>query len=129
MNRSTKILIVMLGMLSMGLAGCTSGPAKAPTSAGMVVFAKGATQHTATVMLTIAAVARMGFLPRSYFVLIAVWLSPVYLAMAYDYYKKRIIHPAYLVGFLTLAIVPLRNGLAGSSAWQSFSSWFIGVFA
>lgn len=53
MNRSTKILIVILGMLSMALAGCTSGPAKAPTSAGMVVFAKGATQHTATVMLTI----------------------------------------------------------------------------
>jgi hypothetical protein len=83
----------------------------------------------ATVMLTIAAVARMGFLPPSYFVLIAVWLSPLYLAMAYDYYKKRIIHPAYLVGFMTLAIVPLRNGLTDSSAWQSFSSWFIGVFA
>jgi hypothetical protein len=43
----------------------------------------------ATVMLSIAAVGRMDFLPQSYFALIAVWLSPIYLAMAYDYYKKR----------------------------------------
>ena len=35
------------------LVSCTSGPMRAPTSAGMVVLAKGATQHTATVMLTI----------------------------------------------------------------------------
>jgi len=75
----------------------------------------------ATVMLTIAAVARMGFLPQSYFAMIAVWLSPIYLAMAYDFYKKKVIHPAYVIGILTLAIVPFRTEVTSAPEWQSFA--------
>ncbi len=40
-------------MLLMVLVGCASGPMKAPTSAGTVIYTKGAAQHTATVMLTV----------------------------------------------------------------------------
>ena len=81
----------------------------------------------ATVMLTIAAVGRMEFLPSSYFATIAVWLSPLYLAMIYDFYKSRIIHPAYVIGLLTLAIVPLRGRLTPSEEWQSFATWFVAM--
>lgn len=83
----------------------------------------------ATVMLTIAAVARMTFLPVSYFVFVAVWLSPIYLAMAYDYYRKRIIHPAYVIGFLTLALIPLRDRVATTEGWQGFATWFVTLIA
>jgi len=83
----------------------------------------------ATVMLTIAAVARMEFLgsPPPYFVLVAVWLSPIYLAMMYDFYKKRVIHPAYVIGIITLAIVPLRGRLVGTEEWQGFANWFVSM--
>ena len=48
-----KSFVMVLLLIMPFLASCTSGPMKAPTSAGMVVLSKGATQHTATVMLTI----------------------------------------------------------------------------
>lgn len=79
----------------------------------------------ATVMLTIAAVGRMSFLPSSYFATIAVWLSPLFIAMGYDFYKKRLIHPAYVIGVATLALVPLRRRLTQTDEWQSFASWFV----
>ncbi|WP_206486480.1 hypothetical protein [Thalassotalea sp. G2M2-11] len=81
----------------------------------------------ATVMLTIAAVGRMSFLPSSYIVTTAVWLSPILIAMSYDFYKKKIIHPAYIIGVATLALVPLRSELTATDEWQSFASWFISV--
>jgi len=83
----------------------------------------------ATVMLTVAAVSRMGFLPSSYFAIVAVWLSPIYLAMVHDFYRYRLIHPAYVIGLLTLAAVPLRTLLTGSAEWQAFARWFIGAFS
>ena len=79
----------------------------------------------ATVMLTIAAVARMSFIPSNYLALVSVWLSPIYLAMIYDYYRKKEVHPAYVIGLVTLAIVPLRDSVATTDGWQSFASWFI----
>ena len=81
----------------------------------------------ATVMLTIAAVGRMSFLPTSYFVTTAVWLSPIFIAIAYDFYKKRTVHPAYVIGVLTLAIVPLRGRITTTDTWQGFANWFISV--
>jgi hypothetical protein len=50
MKLNRYIYLVGLVLLAL-MTGCSSGPAKAPTSAGMVVFAKGAKQYTATVML------------------------------------------------------------------------------
>lgn len=49
-NLNRYFFVVGLVFLAL-ITGCSSGPARAPTSAGMVVFAKGAQQHTATVML------------------------------------------------------------------------------
>lgn len=79
----------------------------------------------ATVMLTIAAVARMTFLPPSYLIFVGIWLAPLYLAMAYDYYRARLVHPAYVIGLVTLALVPLRDVVATTDGWQSFATWFI----
>jgi hypothetical protein len=90
-----------------------------------IFFSAAIAYRVATAMLTIAAVSRREFLPSSHFAIIAVWLSPLYLAMIYDFYKSRIIHPAYVTGLLTLAIVPLRGQITPSNAWQSFASWFI----
>ncbi len=83
----------------------------------------------ATVMLTIAAVSRMEFLgsPPSYLVILAVWLSPIYLAMIYDFYKAKIVHPAYVVGLITLGIVPFRRELTGTEEWQGFATWFVAM--
>jgi len=79
----------------------------------------------ATVSLTIAAVARMSFLPASYWSIHFIWLSPIYLAMGYDLLKHRMIHPAYIVGILVLAIVPLRDHVTSTDAWGTFFNWFI----
>ena len=80
----------------------------------------------ATVTLTIAAVARMSFIPSNYWIFVSIWLSPIYLAMIYDYYRSKKVHSAYVIGIIALALVPLRDTLAMTDGWQSFASWFIG---
>jgi len=47
--RNTLVVSSLIGTLVM--LGCAYGPMQAPTSAGMVVYTKGARQHTATVQL------------------------------------------------------------------------------
>lgn len=85
----------------------------------------------ATVMLTIAAVARMEFLgaPAPYLVFVAVWLSPLLIAMLYDLYRYRIIHPAYVIGLVVLATVPMRSQLAQTDGWKTAAGWFISLFS
>ena len=80
-------------------------------------------------MLTIAAVARMSFIPSNYLIFVSIWLSPIYLAMIYDYYRSKKVHPAYVIGLIALALVPLRDTLAMTDGWQSFASWFIAGIA
>lgn len=50
---NTLVVFGLIGALAM--QGCTYGAMKAPTSAGMVVYTKGARQHTATVQLAVPA--------------------------------------------------------------------------
>jgi hypothetical protein len=47
--RNTLVVSSLIGALVM--LGCAYGPMKAPTSAGMVVYTRGANQHTATVQI------------------------------------------------------------------------------
>ena len=47
--RNTLVVSSLIGALLM--LGCAYGPMEAPTSAGMVVYTKGAQQHTATVQI------------------------------------------------------------------------------
>jgi len=48
--------LVVFGLISaLTMPGCAYGPMQAPTSAGLVVYTKGARQHTATVQLAVPA--------------------------------------------------------------------------
>jgi len=50
---NTLVVFGLIGALAM--PGCAYGPMQAPTSAGQVVYTKGARQHTATVQLAVPA--------------------------------------------------------------------------
>ncbi len=87
----------------------------------------------ATTMLLIAAVSRMppfrdGLTVSDYPLYLAVWLSPIYTAMLYDWFKRRIVHPVYLLGMVTLALVRFRTPLRDSETWLSISAWFAKIY-
>jgi hypothetical protein len=70
----------------------------------------------ATTTLLIAAVSRMPYWRRAQglsFQYVStsmlVWLSPIYVAMAYDYSRQRIVHPVYVIGIVSLGILRLRG--------------------
>jgi hypothetical protein len=76
----------------------------------------------ATVMLLIAAVLRMPLGdPRSMPVFLGVWLAPVLIAMIYDYATRRMVHPVYVLGLVSLTIVSFRYLLIDSDLWMSIA--------
>ena len=83
----------------------------------------------ATTTLLIAAIGRMTFLgapvPLGTFLL--VWFLPIFFAMGYDYWKRRIVHPVYLIGLVGLFILRQRNLLVDTEWWRSTSSWLATV--
>ena len=87
----------------------------------------------ATTILLIAAVHRMTFLggrPPPVPQLLLVWLSPIALGMTYDYVKRRIVHPVYLLGIAAVFLLkfgrlPLRN----TEAWRDFTHWLATFYA
>jgi hypothetical protein len=48
--------------------------------------------------------------------------------MAYDYYRRRIVHPVYVMGLLGLCLVRMRIMLIDSDAWLGFSRWLAKFF-
>jgi len=86
----------------------------------------------ATTALLIAAVGRMRFLgtPPSLWLLITVWVSPILVAMAYDYARHRIVHTVYVIGAVVLAAeLLLRREARVSDSWLGFSAWLATFFA
>lgn len=69
----------------------------------------------ATVALAFAAVGRMSFLPLPAF--FAVWLSPLFAAMAFDVFSRRRIHPASSVSVTILAVAFSRVFFMESEGW------------
>jgi hypothetical protein len=83
----------------------------------------------ATTTLLVAAVSRMrGFLPSLVLVQI-VWSAPILLAMAYDYAKRRIVHPVYASGLVLLLLESraVRSVARASAPWRSFGGWLAGI--
>jgi hypothetical protein len=79
----------------------------------------------ATTTLLVAAVGRMRpFLPNGALQQL-VWCSPILLAMAFDYTKRRIVHPVYAFGLVLLLVEsqPLRMAARTSDTWRSFGAW------
>jgi len=83
----------------------------------------------ATTTLLIAAVARMRFLgtPGHPALVMLVWSSPILLAVGYDFAKRRIVHPVYVLGLVLMLIESpiVRRVARGTETWQSISGWFV----
>lgn len=77
----------------------------------------------ATTTLLVAAAIRMQFQgnPLPQFVFLGIWLSPILVAMAYDFRKWRLVHPVYLMGVLVLSVSSFRDVLMLSETWRSFT--------
>lgn len=78
----------------------------------------------ATVALMFAPVARLAS-GAGIGVLLAVWLSPVAVAMAADYRARRRVHPALLLGTAWLLIGLSRLALTGTPAWLRIGRWIV----
>ncbi len=77
----------------------------------------------ATTGLLIAAVNRMDFIggPFARQIQLLVWVSPLLLALGYDFYARRIVHPIYVIGTVGLLILSQRGFVARSDTWQSIA--------
>jgi hypothetical protein len=83
----------------------------------------------ATTSLLIAAVGRMEFLgsPRNLLLLHLIWVAPILLAMAHDFWRHRKVHPVYVLGLVVLVLegplsrIPARQ----SQLWQDMSRWLV----
>jgi len=83
----------------------------------------------AATMLLVAAASRMTFLPNLQ-VRQAVWVSPILLAMAYDFRAQHLIHPVYFVGlgaFLVRAASPAF--IANTDTWSAVAHWLTALVA
>lgn len=58
---------------------------------------------------------------------LTLWLSPVLVAMAYDYVRYRMIHAVYILGALIIAISSFRGPLGYTNIWVSFTHWLASV--
>jgi hypothetical protein len=83
--------------------------------------------------LLIAAVARMPFLgsPRILLLEYVIWVSPVLLAMAYDFARRRHIHPVYIVGIIVLTLESrvIRQVSNGTDSWLEVNRWLSRAFS
>ena len=82
--------------------------------------------------ILVPSLARMtgtfGFEPAlRHGVLLALWLAPILLAMGYDLYRRRLIHPVYVVGMITIVITSFRMPLRFTDTWVGFTHWLASV--
>jgi hypothetical protein len=101
----------------------------APTFAAAVHYRRTPELHkrlmiVATSYLLIAAVGRIPFLgePRLVFIHL-IWVAPILVAMAHDYWRQRRVHPVYALGLvLFLASGPAFRIVARTSdVWRNIS--------
>lgn len=63
----------------------------------------------------------------SHTILLALWMSPILLAMAHDYFRQRIVHPVFVVGVLVLGASSFRDPIRFSDSWINFTHWLAAV--
>ena len=86
----------------------------------------------AATTLLVAAVGRLTFLPPSPFetpVGLAVWASPLLVAMASDIWNHRRPHPVYLIGLVGLVLRTWSVVLVETPAWGAVTVWVAGISA
>jgi hypothetical protein len=74
----------------------------------------------ATVALLFAAVGRMQFI-ASRAMAGVIWLSPMFVGMAYDGIARRRVHPVYLIATAVLFLVGMRVLFTQSGIWLAIS--------
>jgi hypothetical protein len=76
-------------------------------------------------VLLLAAVARMAFLgtPQPDSIFLIVWQLPIYLAVVHDYATKRLIHPVYVLGLLSMLAMTPVFPLRETAAWLQLTAW------
>ncbi len=80
-------------------------------------------------MLVIASVFRMTFIDATnIFMIDAIWLSPVWLAILHDAVFRRRLHPVYGFGLPLMALIPARNLLVDAPFWRAFTEWLVATF-
>ena len=83
----------------------------------------------AATMLLVAAASRMTFL-QPLLLRQAVWVSPILLAMAYDFRAQRMIHPVYLIGLGAFFVRAMSPGLiADTDTWSAVAHWLTAMIA
>lgn len=84
----------------------------------------------ATNVLLIAAVGRMAFLGRPVpeLLFLLVWPLPIYIAVAYDYATKRIVHPVYMIGLAAMVAMRLVVPLRESETWLALTAWLATLY-
>jgi hypothetical protein len=84
----------------------------------------------ATTILVLPAVSRMSFLgtPVPIWKFMLVWPLPIYLLMIHDFYRKRIVHPVYLIGVVAMLTMRLILPFGGSRAWQWTAAWITAFY-
>ncbi|MFT2090333.1 hypothetical protein [Paraglaciecola sp. 2405UD69-4] len=78
----------------------------------------------ATLFISIAAVVRLDFgIPG---LNLLTWISPIMIAIIYDYYTKKVIHPVYIIGAVLFVAVYLRTKLLWHTPlWNNISNSII----
>jgi hypothetical protein len=84
----------------------------------------------ATTILVLPAVSRMSFLgtPVPIWKFMLIWPLPIYLLMIHDFYRKRLIHPVYLIGIASMMTMRLILPLGSSHAWQTTAGWITALY-
>ena len=60
---------------------------------------------------------------------LCLWLSPIFFAMAFDFYTRKICHPVYVAGALAIVLFNFRVPLQYTDAWMQFTHWLASVMA
>ena len=80
----------------------------------------------ATTALLIAAVGRMPFLGDSDLVLEhVIWSAPILVGMAHDFWRRRLVHPVYVLGLVVLLLEgrAMRLFLRDTETWRDITAW------
>ena len=85
----------------------------------------------ATTNLIVAAVFRAVGLdtPILHLAFVLLWLSPIFIAMIYDFKRKRLVHPVYVTGVIVLTVSSFRGTVATTDTWLAFTQWLANAFA
>jgi hypothetical protein len=87
------------------------------------MFAAIGRTFTAAGVLVGDPAAFAGRLPR-----LALWYSPVLVAMAHDLVTKRRIHPVYWIGVAAMTVAFLRIPFAQTEQWRSMARTILAPF-